>query len=40
MVTDEGMLKCKHCNYKGHLPLLRIHLYLQHGLDYKEDEYK
>ena len=33
------MIKCKHCHYEGlSIPLLRMHMYMAHGLDYKERE--
>jgi len=35
-MTDEGMIKCKHCNYKGHLPLLTKHLFMAHNIVYTE----
>jgi len=31
-MTDKGKIKCKLCNYRGHKPLMRKHLYLAHGI--------
>ena len=33
-MPDEGRVKCKLCNYKGHPPVLRLHYYMAHGIDF------
>jgi hypothetical protein len=39
-MTDEGKLKCQFCNYMGHKPMLRLHLYMQHGIDLEDEQQK
>lgn len=36
MSPDEGKIKCKLCNYRGHPPVLRRHMYMAHGVDFGE----
>ena len=37
-MTDEGKIKCNHCNYKGHKLLLQIHLLMEHGVEFEDEK--
>ena len=36
-MTDEGKIKCKLCNYKGHKPMMRKHLYMAHDITIEDN---
>ena len=38
--VDERKYECKvpGCYYKGYKPLMRLHLYMAHGIDIREEE--
>jgi len=37
-MTDKGKIKCKLCNYRGHKPLMRKHLYWAHDITIVDEE--
>jgi hypothetical protein len=39
-MTDQGKVKCKLCNYHGHKTVMRIHLYMAHGIDIQDENNK